>query len=66
MLLDTTFLIGSLARLDVADHRRDDLNENTTPIVELVLSVYEAGIRLTDHERERFDYRASDCPPTEA
>lgn len=55
MLLDTTFLIDLLDQLDAADHRLDDLIEDNTPIVVSVLSVYETGIGLADHERERFD-----------
>lgn len=55
MLLDTTFLIDLLDRLDAADHRLDELIEDSTPIGVSVLSVYETGIGLADHERERFD-----------
>lgn len=55
MLLDTTFLIDLLDRLDAADYRLDELIEDSTPIGVSVLSVYETGIGLADHERERFD-----------
>lgn len=55
MLLDTIFLIDLLDQLDAADDQLDELIEENTPIVVSVLSVYETGIGLTDHERERFD-----------
>lgn len=55
MLLDSTFLIDLLDRLDAAEYTLDELIKDNTPISVSALSVYEVGIGLSDHEHQRFE-----------
>lgn len=55
MLLDSTFLIDLLDRLDAAENKLGSLIEADAPVSVSPLSVYEAGIGLRESERELFD-----------
>ncbi|MDL5363157.1 PIN domain-containing protein [Halalkalicoccus sp. NIPERK01] len=54
MILDSTFLIDLLDRLDAAEHTLEELIETETPVAVSPLSVYETGLGLREDEYEAF------------